>query len=248
MPNPEVRRFANPAMLAEGTADHIARLVVEAMRDRGECRIALVGRSTPRLVYEQLAAVERAHRVRWSAVHVFFGDERCVPLDDEQSNYRMPRQSSLCHVPIPEQNMHRIHGEIDPEEAAQRYAARLGDTPLDLVLLGMGDDSHTASLFPNTPALGEATARTVVTESPRPPPTRISLSLRTLDEARRVLFVVAGASKPERPSEVLAPGAEPQPHPARRDGTTGQRPTGMVRRRTRGSASRQPPLTKGSLS
>ncbi len=107
-------------MLGEGTADHIARLAVEAMRDRGECRIALVVGSTPRLVYEQLAAVERAHRVWWSAVQVCFGDERCVPLDDEQSNYRMARQSLLCHVPIPEQNMHRIHREIDPEEAAQR--------------------------------------------------------------------------------------------------------------------------------
>ncbi len=121
------------------------------------------------------------------------------------------RQSLLCHVPIPEQNVHRMHGEIDPEEAAQRYAARLSDTPLDLVLLGMGDDGHTASLFPNTPALGQATARTVVTESPKPPPTRISLSLRTLGEARRVLFVVAGASKAERLSEVLAQAQSPSP-------------------------------------
>ena len=208
MPNPEIRRFANPAMLAEGAADHIARLVVETMRDRGECRIALAGGRTPRPVYEQLAA---ARRVRWSAVQVFFGDERCVPPDDEQSNYRMARQSLLCHVPIPEQNVHRIHGEIDPEEAAQRYAVRLGDTPLDLVLLGMGDDGHTASLFPNTPALGETTARTVVTDSPKPPPTRISLSLRTLGEARRVLFVVAGASKAERLAEVLAQVQSPSP-------------------------------------
>ena len=103
-PSPEVRRFANPAMLAEGAADHIARLMVETMRSRGECRIALAGGSTPRPVYEQLAAAEPAYRVRWSAVQVFFGDERCVPLDDEQSNYRMARQSLLCHVPIPEQN------------------------------------------------------------------------------------------------------------------------------------------------
>ena len=195
-------------MLAEGAADHIGRLMVETMRSRGECRIALAGGSTPRPVYEQLAAAERAYRVRWSAVQVFFGDERCVPPDDEQSNYRMARLSLLCHVPIPEQNVHRIHGEIEPEEAAQRYAARLGDTPLDL---GMGADGHTASLFPNTRTLGEATARTVVTESPKPPPTRISLSLRTLGEARRVLFVVAGASKAERLSKVLAQAQSPSP-------------------------------------
>ena len=211
MPHPDIHRFANLAVLAEGVADHIAQLMVETVRDRGECRIALAGGSTPRPVYKQLTAKERAHRVRWSAVQVFFGDERCVPPDDEQSNYRMARLSFLCHVPIPEQNVHRIHGEIDPEEAAQRYAARLGDTPLDLVLLGMGDDGHTASLFPNTPALGEATTRTVVTTSPKPPPTRISLSLRTLGEARRVFFVVAGASKAKRLSEVLAQAPSPGP-------------------------------------
>ena len=198
-------------MLSEGAADHIARLVAQTVRDRGECRIALAGGRTPRPVYEQLAAADRAPRVRWSAVQVFFGDERCVPPDDEQSNYRMARQSLLCRVPIPEQNVHRIHGEIEPEEAAQRYAVRLGDTPLDLVLLGMGDDGHTASLFPNTPELGETTARTVVTDSPKPPHTRISLSLRTLGEARRVLFVVAGASKAERLSEVLAQAQSPSP-------------------------------------
>ncbi len=122
-----------------------------------------------------------------------------------------PDSRCCATFPSPRRTCNRIYGEIDPEEAAQRYAARLGDTPLDLVLLGMGDDGHTASLFPNTPALGEATARTVVTESPKPPHTRISLSLRTLGEARRVLFVVAGASKAERLSEVLAQAPSPSP-------------------------------------
>ena len=204
MRSSEVLRLAHQAVLAEGAGGHIARLVAKTTRDSGECRIALAEGTAPRPVCEQLAATARAYRVRWLDVQVFFGDERSVRQDDELSNYRVARQSLLCDVPIPEQSVHRIDCGIHPEEAAQHYAARPGDTPLDVVLLGMGDDGHTASLFPNTPALGEATTRTLLTESPGPPPTRISLSLRTLGAARSILLVVAWASKAECLSEVLA--------------------------------------------
>src|SRR5215472_19376478 len=148
--------------------DFITELATTAIAERGRFTFAFSGGNTPRPVYERLASAYYSDRIDWSRAHVFFGDERCVPPDDPRSNYHMARTTLCDHVPIPTANVHRIHGEDQPEQAAADYAvelqrifggdARAGGPPpdgFDLVLLGMGDNGHTASLFPGLPAVTE---------------------------------------------------------------------------------------------
>lgn len=203
MTRPEIRRFPDAEALSAGAAHEIARQIERAVAERGQCRLALAGGSTPQPVYERMAERDLARRIDWNRSIVFWTDERCVPPDDERSNYRMAMDALLRHVPVLTGNVHRIEGELDPEAAAGRYAKALGDEPLDLVLLGMGGDGHIASLFPETPDLRPADARVIATRSPLPPVRRVSLSLRTLNEARSVLFLVAGASKADRLAEAI---------------------------------------------
>jgi 6-phosphogluconolactonase len=199
---PNIRRFVDRNALCHGAARLVVEHIVEALAKRGQCRLALAGGSTPRPVYERLAGPLRGE-VDWAAMHLFWGDERCVPPEHPDSNYRMVQEVLLRHVAVPGGQVHRINGELEPSQAARHYAKILGDEPLDLVLLGMGGDGHVASLFPDTPDLRETLARVVATKSPIPPVDRVSLSLRTLNEARVVLFLVGGASKAERLAEVL---------------------------------------------
>ena len=140
----------------------IARLAVESIAARGRFTIALSGGSTPRPVYARLAAADHAAHIDWGKVYVFFSDERCVPPDDAASNYRMAREALLDHVPLPPDNVHRMRGEEDPAQAALAYEQDLQSSfrtsaipAFDLICLGMGDDGHTASLFPGTAALRE---------------------------------------------------------------------------------------------
>ncbi len=149
----------------DGAADFIAGLAAQAITKRGRFTIALSGGGTPRPIYARLASAGYRERVDWSRVHIFFGDERCVPPDDARSNYRMAREALLDHVTLPPENVHRVQGEIDPAQAALIYEQDLQTLfrstafpVFDLICLGMGDNGHTASLFPGTAALREQSA------------------------------------------------------------------------------------------
>ena len=182
------------AELAAAVARRIAALIEQAIAARGVCRIALAGGSTPHSCYEQLSSLP----VDWSRVQIYFGDERCLPVGDAERNDAMARRSLLQRVEIPAANVHAVAAELGAVRAAADYAARLkAALPLDIVLLGMGEDGHTASLFPNNPALQSEDAAVPVFDAPKPPPERVSLSLATLNAARHKLFLVAGAGKRE---------------------------------------------------
>ncbi len=165
-------------------------------------RVALAGGGTPRRLYELLATPEFERRIPWERVHVFWGDERMVPHDHPQSNYKLARESLLKHVRIPPKNIHPVPVTLPPEQAATEYEQELrrqfgrrwGFPEFDLILLGLGDDCHTASLFSGAPALHEK-QRSVATHRPPHLPARITLTLPVLNAARRVHFLVSGDSK-----------------------------------------------------
>ncbi|UJR79482.1 6-phosphogluconolactonase [Sandaracinus amylolyticus] len=216
----EVEIHPDREALVDAAAEHVVALARAAVAARGRFTIALAGGGTPRPVYERLAHPTFACRIDWSRARIFFGDERCVPPDHPESNYRMVREALLDRVPIDPANVHRIAGEDDPEKAARDYEQTLReqlDGSFDLVLLGMGDDGHTASLFPGSPALDEARRWVLPTESTRPHPMwRITLTPVVIDAAAAVTFLVAGASKAERLREVLEGGAGAESLPAAR--------------------------------
>jgi 6-phosphogluconolactonase len=206
-----LHRHEDAPAVAAAAADAVAEWARRACAERGRFRIALSGGSTPKLLYERLASAELGAGIDWRRWHVFFSDERCVPPDRPESNYHMARGALFSRVPLPESNVHRILGELDPESAALAYEAELGAEPLDLVLLGMGDDGHTASLFPGTSALDERGRRVVAAKSPVKPFERVTFTFRTIGEARRALFLVTGAGKAERLAQVLAQRESAQP-------------------------------------
>lgn len=182
----------NAADLAVSVARRVAEVAAQAIRERGEFRLALAGGDTPRRCYEQL----RHLPIDWSHVQIFFGDERCLPVGDAQRNDTMASNALLDHVAIPPTHIHRIAAERGADEAARHYAGLLDQTAaLDLVLLGMGEDGHTASLFPGNPATELKDAAVAVFDAPKPPPQRVSLGLDTLRRARQRIFLVSGAGK-----------------------------------------------------
>jgi 6-phosphogluconolactonase len=220
---PEVDVFPDKTALIRAEAERIVALANEAIDQRGRFLLSLSGGSTPRPLYELLASEPYVARIDWSRVHLFWGDERCVPPDHPDSNYRMTREALLDRVQIPTENVHRIHGEAEPHEAAAAYERELrelfgaGDAPgrsFDLALLGMGPDGHTASIFPGTPATTETRrwAMAVHVERPRPM-WRVTLTTVVLNAAADVTFLVAGADKADRLREVLQ-GAGPLRLPA----------------------------------
>ena len=190
-------------------AEYIVQQAADAMARTGRFLIALSGGSTPIALYELLARPRYAERIAWSAVHVCFGDERCVPPDDPQSNYRMTWAALLDHVPVPRAQVHRMRGEDAPEVAAWAYERDLRalfDTPLgaprhdnskrfDLVLLGLGADGHTASLFPNGTAVRESTRWVVPATGIGAVSSRLTVTLPVINAAANVLFLVTGANK-----------------------------------------------------
>lgn len=205
-----VRVFDDPERVARAAADLFARLSNEAVEARGVFSVALSGGTTPRRVYELLASGEYTGRVTWAKVHVFFGDERAVPADDAESNYRMANEALLSRVALPPENVHRIEGLGDAAANASDYESVMrgffggDDWPrFDLIFLGMGDDGHTASLFPNTAALEEERAWAAANWVEKLGAWRVTLTAPAINAARRVVFLVTGASKAERLREVL---------------------------------------------
>jgi len=185
----EVSRFA------AAVADWIADALEADLRESGRCTVALAGGGTPRPVYERLARDPRARALRWKDVDIYFGDERAVPPADPESNYGMVVSVLLATDPISAARVHRLEAERpDRDAAAREYGAALPDR-LDLLLLGMGADGHTASLFPGSPALEERTRRVVAVTGPKPPVARLTITPPVIAAARRVAVLVAGAGK-----------------------------------------------------
>ena len=208
---------------ARELSEAAAQLLVEEARRRvdesGRFAVALAGGSTPKMTYEILAREYGGPEdLDWSKVHAFFGDERSVPPDHEDSNYRMAREALLSHVPVG--SVHRMRGEMEPREAAALYEEELeeffgGPPVLDLVLLGIGEDGHTASLFPDTPALDARDRWAVENPVEKLNTTRLTLTVPAVDAARKVAFLVAGEGKAEALEEILEGDANPHKYPAK---------------------------------
>ena len=218
MPPLEVREVADPAGLCRAAADLIATTAAAAVAARGRFTLALSGGNTPRALYQLLAA-EYTKRVPWSSSQLYFGDERCVPPDDPDSNYRMAAEALLSRIPGLIERTNRIEGEREPPEAAKRYDAVLrkafvDGTTFDIALLGIGEDGHTASLFPGSPALGERERWAIATEAPSTMKTRqrVTLTYPMFANSRAVVFLVAGPEKRRILSEVLAQAGNPAAH------------------------------------
>ncbi len=213
MTTPQIKVLPDPAAIAADAAERIVAAFREAIDSFDEFSLVLSGGSTPKALYELLATDPYREQIDWTKVRIFFGDERCVPPDHADSNYRMARISLLSEVPIPGDNVYRMRGEIDPNEAAIEYGkllkAKFGDAGPDLVLLGMGEDGHTASLFPGTEALKETHHRCVSNFVPKLNAWRITLTAPFINRARQVIILTAGANKAQRLSEVLEGPKDP---------------------------------------
>lgn len=214
----ELHILNDARQVAEALADSFVINALEALAARGRFTVALAGGNTPKAAYALLAAEPRSSRVDWNNVFVFFGDERCVLPSDDESNYKMAQDALLSHVAIPEHNVFRMHGEADPEEAARSYAAvlkgQLGDPPVfDLIMLGMGTDAHTASLFPGAdPHAGEEKlVRAVYVEKVKM--YRLTLTPRVINAARCVVIATEGPSKTDALNAVFSQPVDPRERP-----------------------------------
>jgi 6-phosphogluconolactonase len=233
---PDVRISADAHELAERAAATVAAVVDEAVRRRGRCALVLSGGHTPRGVYEQLASTHRTG-LPWSHLHVFWGDERYVAPGAPASNFRMAREALLDHVPIPPGHVHPMPTQASsPEAAAREYEeliraeARDRHTAFDLVLLGLGEDGHTASLFPHSKALQETARWVVATTVPADPPTRLTLTLPALTSADRIFVLVSGSTKSRALARVLDPTSDAADYPAAALRSAGSRVTWWVDR------------------
>lgn len=215
----ELQVYRDDAAVAQALAELFVATGRMAMAERGAFYVSLAGGETPRAAYELLGQEPLRSELSWSDVFVYFGDERCVPPDDEQSNYRMAKVSFLDAVGIPRANVHRIAGEKDPGHAANEYAsllrADLGDSPhFDLFLLGLGPDGHTASLFPGTPPdLEEGSlVRAVYAESQLA--WRVTMTPKVINLSRTVAFTVQGQEKAAVLAAVYDGPIDPVKYPA----------------------------------
>ena len=192
-----------PAELAEAAARWTAERITAAVAARRSCYLALAGGETPRGCYERLAQPPYRDGLPWPSVFAYWSDERQVPLDDPASNYAMAKAALLDHVPIPPEQVFPLVGDLVP--ALRRLPVDRASMPrFDIIHLGMGEDGHTASLFPGSPALEERQALVYyVHDAPKPPPERVTLTLPVINAARAVLFMVQGESKREALARVL---------------------------------------------
>jgi 6-phosphogluconolactonase len=220
----EVRRLTTPQELFQVAADEVIRAANDAVRERGRFTIALAGGSTPRNLYTLIAA-NAGSSLPWSKVFFFWGDERHVPPADPESNYRMAEETLLSKIPVPPANIFRIPAENpDASAVAESYEQTLrkffalapGEFPrFDFILLGMGPDGHTASLFPETAALQEKTRLVVANSVEKLHTSRITLTLPVLNAARCVAFLVSGADKAVMLHEVLEGQAPGERYPSK---------------------------------
>lgn len=217
MTEPQVRIYETPEELSREAARDFVERAEAAVAERGRFAVALAGGSTPEATYRELAR-DYSGRDFWRYTHAFFGDERTVPPEDEDSNYRMAREALLDRVRAG--GVYRMKGELTPEMAAAEYEREMqgffGAAPVfDLILLGIGSDGHTASLFPGTPALEVADRWTVANPVKKLSTERITLTAPVINAARAVQFLVAGESKAEAVSKILDGEAAPNEYPSK---------------------------------
>ncbi len=221
--NPEVRVYQDLEHLSRAAAQLFFDQAVQATRVRGRFFAALNGGSTPKRLF-QLLREDKSGKINWTATHLFWGDERCVPPDDTESSYGQALELLLEHVKIPEENVHRIKGELGSVEASKDYALLLkqfASLPLDwprfdLVLLGVGEDGHTASLFPGSPVEASSPILAVTAHYQDRPAERVTLTPPIFNSARMILFMAVGENKAITLGKVLNNGYHPELYPAQR--------------------------------
>ncbi len=218
----------DPAALARRAAQYFVEMIGEAVAGRGRARIAISGGSTPKTTFQLLADPNQPWRNRmpWDRLDIYWVDERAVPPDNAESNYRMTREALLDHVPLRPEQIHRMEGELDPEVAASRYESELRNSfrlegaqspRFDLIALGMGTDGHTASLFPHTEAIHEIGRLVTANHVPQKDAWRITLTWPVIDHASSVFFLIAGEDKAQILKEVLTGPHDPERLPSQLD-------------------------------
>ena len=219
----QVRVYPNRTATAHAAAAQFVATAEKAVTTRRRFTVALAGGSTPRDIYRLLASDEYSSMMEWDLVHVFWGDERAVPFNDQENNGRMAKETLLNHVPIPAQNVYRIQSQLTPQEAADNYDQTLHryfgernmkEPRFDLVMLGLGAEGHTASLFPHSAALSEADHWTMAVYVPQNQSWRITLTPIALNAASKIMFVVVGEEKAQALKQVLSEPKHPDLLPA----------------------------------
>ena len=213
----EIKIFSDKEELAE----QFSSFLQSFLNREKEVHLALSGGSTPKIVFDALAA-NHGEQIPWELVHLYWGDERCVPPTDEQSNFRMTRDHLLSKIDIPEENVHRILGEADPQEAAfgygeiirQNLPSENGIPKFDLVILGMGDDGHTASIFPHQIELWDSHDLCKVAVHPESGQRRITITGQLINNADKVVFLVTGANKSGKVREIINQEGDFKNYPA----------------------------------
>ena len=225
MPRPVeiiVKVSPTAADVTRAAAELFSSAVNEAVKLRGVARVAISGGSTPKTTFGLLAA-EYADKVPWDKLQLFWVDERCVPPDNSESNYGMTKAQLLSKVALPSENVHRMEGELEPEEAAARYESEIrntfklegAETPtFDLILLGLGPDGHTASLFPHTEGLNEMARICIANHVPQKDTWRMTLTWPVITQGRRVAFLMEGGEKAEIIKTVFTGAYDPEEYPA----------------------------------
>lgn len=219
----QIRIFKDMEELSRSAADLFVEQASHSMRERGGFLVALNGGSTPTRLF-QLLASEYREKVDWNKIHVFWGDERLVPAEDPESSYGQARNLFLRDVPIPEVNIHRVDGAMQPAEAAdayantlKRYAVHPMEFPrFDLSFLGMGEDGHTASLFPGSALDVTEPVLAVTAQYQNRPARRVTLTPLVFNQARMIVFMATGEKKAHPLAEVLSGRYQPDLYPAQR--------------------------------
>lgn len=215
----EVKIYPKPKKVAKRVALEISSLVLSSDKDRFD--IALSGGITPKKLFRHLVD-QYKNRLPWERIHFWWGDERCVPPDDDQSNFKMTYDTLFSKIEIPSDNIHRIKGEANPEQEAVRYAAEIADNlehrngipVFDLILLGLGEDGHTASIFPDQLDLLNSEKFCAVATHPESGQKRVTLTGKVINNADNIFFLVTGSGKAKRLSEIMNNEEIAKKHPA----------------------------------
>ncbi len=215
---PDIRIHSDSQAAAEAAAAFVLEVGQEAIRTKGRFSIALSGGATPEALYRALTSPAFADRFDWSRTTFFFSDERCAPPNDPRSNYALANKTLFTPLKIMSSQVYRMAGEShDPQEAAHEYEQQLHlatkiplsvQPSLDLILLGLGEDGHTASLFPGAPVLRDRQHLIAATQSPKDPPNRLTMTLAAINRASVILFLVAGSGKAGVVRAILDPKTE----------------------------------------
>lgn len=183
--------YPTPEQAAKACAEFMQELLSRCLQAKPQCHVALPGGNTPALCFAQL----ETYKLDWAHIHWYPGDERCLPAGHAERNDVMMHQHLWSKISAPEQNIHTMAAELGAEEAAKKFSESFGNIQFDIALLGMGEDGHTASLFPHNPALESTAFAVAVHHAPKPPPDRVSLSLATLRAAHNRIVLTTGAGK-----------------------------------------------------